>query len=220
MKTNPRDIKAAFDMYLPNYYRDLYEAQAITDAQTVAVEQLIADIDDVLAQFNVTTATWGLAKWESLLGLDTEEPNATWNELTDSFATFADISKTRWEDLGNGTEPSRQERRSKIISRLRGVGTVTPAMIKSVAESYSNGDVGIIVDHAKYTVTVRFIGELGIPVALDDIKRMLREIIPAHLAIKYEYTYMNFDQLTSYGFTFDSLTAKGLTFERLGSYSQ
>lgn len=215
-----RDISEAMRGYVPSYYDEILEAREILAAEVRELEALVANIDGYADQMSPSSATQGLARWEAVLGLDPTTPSATWGELSRSNSTFGELNETQWGEIGNGSKPRRAERRSKIKSRLRGIGTITESLIKSVAESYSNGSVHITVDPANYTVTVRFVGELGVPVLLDDIKRVLRESIPAHLAIKYEYSYMNFAQLTSYAFTFDTLTAERLTFEQLGKYSQ
>ncbi|WP_241674629.1 putative phage tail protein [Paenibacillus luteus] len=106
-------IKRDMHDYVPRYYEDIPVATNVLDREAAELAQLNADICDVLAQMFVDTSTWGLARWERIFGITT------------------DIAKPI------------DQRRSVVKSRLRGVGTVTPAMIKSIAEAYSNGTVEV-----------------------------------------------------------------------------
>ena len=169
--------------YLPRYYEEIREAQAIVSADESAINQLNADIDDVLAQFFVDTATWGLANWERICGISTDE-----------------------------TKPIDQ-RRSVVKSKLRGIGTVTVGLIESVAESYANGDVEVIEDNANYTIAIKFVGKLGVPPNLDDIKKALRDIIPAHLVVNYVFTYVTYDQLKTQFASYSAMASSGKTYD-------
>lgn len=146
--------------YLPNYYQDIREFQTLIGTENEEVEQLSATIDGVLEQFYVDTATWGLANWELICDIPVDE------------------SKTI------------EQRRSVIKSKLRGIGTVTVALIKNVAESWYNGEVEVTEQPSLYTVKIKFISKLGVPSNLADIQNALREIIPAHLAINFEFSYL------------------------------
>ena len=61
--------------------------------------------------------------------------------------------------------------------------------MKNVAGSYSNGEVEVIEDAANYRFVIRFVGTLGIPGNVADLKLTIEEIKPAHLAVEYEYIY-------------------------------
>jgi hypothetical protein len=154
-----RDINRDMFDYMPKDYEELAESSAIVTAEASEFETLNADVADVLDQFFVDTATWGLDMWESICGIAT------------------DISKPY------------DQRRSVIKSKLRGYGTVTTAFVQSVAESYANGDVDVIEDPANYTITVKFVSEIGVPPNLPDIEQALRDIIPAHLAVDFAFKY-------------------------------
>ncbi|WP_432199230.1 YmfQ family protein [Anoxybacillus gonensis] len=146
--------------YLPNYYQDIREFQTLIGTENEEVEQLSATIDEVLKQFYVDTATWGLANWERICGIPVDESKPI------------------------------EQRRSVIKSKLRGIGTVTVALIKNVAESWYNGEVEVTEQPSLYTVKIKFISKLGVPPNLADIQNALREIIPAHLAINFEFSYL------------------------------
>ena len=96
-------------------YPDFYAGSAeFVDLQT-ALEPEVLELwtarDGLLDQLAVETATWGLQYWEKTLGLSVEQSK----EIA--------------------------YRRSRIRSKLRGAGVTTVALIESVAESFSNGEV-------------------------------------------------------------------------------
>jgi len=175
--------------HLPRYYETSRVVRALMQAAGSELDKLRQALDGVLNQHFVKTATWGLDRWESELGLP--------------------ISPDQPEN----------ERRERIISRLRGFGTATIAVVKSVAESYDKGKIDVIEDHAAYTVTIRFVDTTGIPPHLADLQAVLRAVIPAHLDIKYEYNYFVWDELDAKGWTWDALDALGLTWDQLEVYS-
>ena len=80
-------------------------------------------------------------------------------------------------------------RRGRVLSRLRGTGTVTKTMMKNVAASFVNGDIEIIEYPSEYTFAVKFTSRTGVPYNLEDIQKMIEEIKPAHLAVEYIFTY-------------------------------
>ena len=80
-------------------------------------------------------------------------------------------------------------RQERIRAKISGVGTTTKEMVKNVASSYSNGEVEVIEDAAHYRFVIRFVGILGIPGNMADLKLTIEEIKPAHLVVEYEYIY-------------------------------
>lgn len=145
--------------YLPRLYETSRVMQGVLDARGVEIDNIREALTEVLDQFFVRTATWGLDRWEEELGLS---PAAT-------------------QPIG--------ERRDRIVSRIRGYGTVTVQLVKEVAESYERGRVDVIPDPAAYTVTIRFVDTRGVPPNLGDLKAAVRAALPAHLALKFEFTY-------------------------------
>lgn len=122
-------------------------------------------LNGVLEQYFVDTATWGLELWEDELGL-TSTP-----DKPDS------------------------ERRSVIKSKLRGVGSVTVQLMKTVAEAYDQGAIDVTQQPALYQFTVKFVDTIGAPPNLDDLKAAIEEIKPAHLQVVYEYKYLLINQI-------------------------
>lgn len=80
-------------------------------------------------------------------------------------------------------------RKTNVIARIRGKGTTTKDLIKSVSESYANTEVDVIEKNNIYSFIVKFIGIKGIPENLDDLRKAIEEIKPAHLDVNYEFTY-------------------------------
>lgn len=129
----------------------------------------------------------------------------------------ADAQKiARWEVVyGIEQNPNKalSERRSVVTAKIRGVGIVTPALVKFTAESFEFGQVE--VKEANGIVTITFVSELGVPPDLDDIKRALRDLIPAHLEIDFVFKYNTYNDLKATGLTYDQLKTSGLTYEEL-----
>lgn len=171
--------------YVPPYYAELLESSEILSAENAEIARLNANINDLLAQFNVATATWGLREWERIVGVKT------------------DTSKT----LG--------ERRSVVIAKLRGAGVVTKAHVENVAESFRGGDVEVIEKYAEYTVVIKFVSDYGVPTNIDDLTDILREIIPAHLAIEYEFKFVTYNMLKGAYATYDDVLATGRSYTEI-----
>lgn len=171
--------------YVPTYYAELLESTELLSTEDAELSRLHANIDDLLLQFNVSTATWGLREWERICGIT------------------PDSSRT----IG--------ERRSNVKARLRGYGVVTVEHIKNVADGYYGGETDIIERYADYTIVVKFTSSYGIPSNLSDLQDVLREIIPAHLAIEYEFKFVTYDILRQTYATYDAVVATGFTYGQL-----
>ena len=68
-------------------------------------------------------------------------------------------------------------------------------MIEDVSRSYSNGEVEVIEDNGNSRFVVRFVGTLGIPGNMTDLKLTIEEIKPAHLMVEYEYIYNTWENV-------------------------
>jgi len=146
--------------HLPGYYKKSGVVISITDAAESEIDAAADGITGTGNQFFVETADASLGRWEA--------------------------------DLGLRVSPSRPDsfRRSNILSRLRGHGTITAAFVKNIAESYSYGEVEVIEDYANYSITVAFVGTVGLPPNLEDLLARLTELRPAHLELIFEFTYV------------------------------
>lgn len=133
-----------------------------------AAEAAAAAREDLFAQLEISTATWGLALWEEMYDLP------------------VDVAK----DL--------EFRRSRLRSKMRSVSTSTPEMIQNVAESFSNGQVEVLEYPAEARFEVKFVGTIGVPPNMEDLTAALEEIKPAHLSYTYVITYRLHRSLKSY----------------------
>lgn len=143
----------------PTYYLASPEMVDLQQAMQPELSALREYQEDVVAQLCVETATWGLASWEAALGISTEADRPL------------------------------DYRRSRVRSKLRGSGVTTVAMIHSVAESYSNGEVNVTEYPAQFKLEIKFVGTRGIPPNMDDLTDTLREILPAHLEWAYVFMF-------------------------------
>lgn len=144
---------------MPRYYQTSKTVASLNGASAAELQRLDERFDAVLRQFFVSTADFSLERWEQEMGLE----------------------------VNNSYDP--EYRRSRIISKLRGSGTVTVRLVKSVAESFSNAESEIIEHFGEYRFTVKFVGTIGIPPNMDDLRAALEDCKPAHLDFDFQYTY-------------------------------
>lgn len=183
----PDQIRRDINDYVPEYYEDFPEITEILDSRAEESIRLAQMVDETLDQFFIETATWAMSEYERIYGV-------TYN----SGLTI-------------------DERRSVIISKMRGAGTASAERIRQVAESYADGEVSVENNHADYLVTITFIGERGVPTNLDDVKQALRDVVPAHLVVEFKFTFLTWEELDGFNITWETLDALQLTwteFER------
>lgn len=166
--------------YLPPFLRKSPIYQEIFNADEQQFTILNTSIDDIKAQLDIDTATWGLAIYEKEFGIKT------------------DLSKPQ------------AVRRSVIKSKWRGSGKVDSLQIKLVADAYTNGDVVVSFNGH---IVVKFTAVRGVPQNLDDLKRVIEEVKPAHLAIDYQYTYLHWDELDASCYSWDDLDRFNMTWD-------
>lgn len=131
----------------------------IYQEQQKQVDLINDNIQDLINQCFIQTATWSLYIWEELYNIETD--------INDSYVN----------------------RRARVISAMRGQGTTTVEMIKNMASSYANGDVEVIEHNDKYYFVIKFVGTKGVPPKLEDLKNAINLIKPCHLGVEYEFTY-------------------------------
>lgn len=151
---------------LPWYYKSNTTMEELQDSSAKELGRLYYNLEDLINQLFVDTATWGLSIYEKELGLQT--------------------------NMGLSYE----ERREIIKAKLRGRGTTTKEMIKDTAEAFSGGEVDVIEYPEEYKFVVKFIGVKGIPRNMQAFIDMLETIKPAHLAYEFKYTYTVWNHLT------------------------
>ncbi|MCY9546771.1 putative phage tail protein [Lysinibacillus xylanilyticus] len=92
--------------YVPSYYDELLESSELLKVEDAEFMRLNASIDDLLLQFNASTATWGLREWERILAVS-PKPNS-----------------------------SIESRRSQILAKLRGAAPATFVNMLAIINSH------------------------------------------------------------------------------------
>lgn len=146
--------------FLPAYYENSRIMNTDMNTKGTEMDLLFGSLDEILQQFFVQSATWGLERWEYELGIET-----------------------------NLLKPIEQ-RRSVVESKLRGSGKFSGRLVKNVAEAYDGGTVDVSFQPQEWSFTIHFIDTLGIPPNLDDLKAVIEEIKPAHMTVEYEFSYL------------------------------
>ncbi|MNC18732.1 hypothetical protein D3C75_666460 [compost metagenome] len=151
--------------YLPEFYHDIRDMQELLDSEGEEIELLAGNVESLLQQYYPESATWALSRYEKDLNI------------------VVDAGKPN------------DQRRSVIISKMRGYGKVSASMMKNVAQAYDGGTVEVDVDPATYTITVTFVDTFGTPPNLGDLKAALNEIKPAHLRLAYVFRFFTYQEL-------------------------
>ncbi len=113
--------------YVPDFLRSIEPIKTVYENEGHESQLYFESIDEVIDQLFVGTATWGLDAWESFLDIET---------IPDKPNEF---------------------RRSVILSKIQGVGTVTSDFVKSVSLAYENGEVEV-VEKGNFEVEIVFTG--------------------------------------------------------------
>lgn len=129
------------------------------------------DVADLLEQFFLDTATWGLSCWEKVYGVES-----------------------------NAGKPL-EVRRSAVRAKLRGVGTTTVELVQNVSESFVNGEVAVVEHNDQYRFDIVMLSVIGIPPNMEDLKRAIEEIKPAHLAYEIIIKYNTWGMVRQSGLT-------------------
>lgn len=137
--------------YLPENYPASRETVSFQEALQPEVNLLWATRDDLLAQLDLWTATWGLDFWEDALG------------------------------LSNGQGLDLDTRRRTVAAKLQGRATTTPEVVKDVAETLLGVPVAVIEVFDEYRVELELDAGEKPPAGLGMLKEQLRQIMPAHL---------------------------------------
>ncbi|WP_332648905.1 putative phage tail protein [Lysinibacillus sp. 54212] len=172
----------------PDYYQESFLYKDIQSSIATELDNVDATNEEIRKQLRILTATWGLKYWEEKLKIPTNE--------ADSY----DI------------------RRSRVLSKWRGFGQFSAALIESVAEAFSGGDVNVTVDIPKGSIIVKFVGKYGVPPNLDDLKAVIDNIVHAHLGVEYEFSFLTWDQTDALNLTWDQMDALNLTWDEFETY--
>ena len=103
--------------YLPAFLSRSPDFKSTNDADSKEHDTIRIAIQDVLDQCDVASATWGLERWEELVGLETN------------------------------TERTDEERRNDILARLTNPPSVTLDFINRIINLYVTDGTGFAEDH-------------------------------------------------------------------------
>ena len=170
LKIYPVDLSK----YVPPFKYNEKTLNKVYKMQEYKLGVLCWQIDDLLKQCFIDTATWGLSLWEEEFGIPTN--------LNFSY----------------------EERREVLKVKKRGQETCTKALIKSIAEAFSGGECNVIENTAPYTFTIQFIGVKGIPKNMQGLKDAVDNIKPAHMLYDFKYTYTSWDYLDSKNLSYNN----------------
>lgn len=151
--------------YLPSYYRGVLEMEKLLGAEGPELEQLGNQVADLLNQAYPESTTWALGRYENELQIEVDRNKPV------------------------------EQRRSVVISKMRGYGKVSGAMIRNIAQAFDGGNVEVGVASAEYKIIITFVDTLGIPANLDDLKRVLEDIKPAHMELSYEFRFLLINEI-------------------------
>ena len=138
--------------YLPENYLASRETAVFQGALQPEIDGIWAARDDLLAQLNPYTATWGLDCWENALGLLN----------------------------GQGMDPD--ARRRTVAAKLQGRGPTTAETIRDVAETFLGVPVTVTEVFSEYRVALTVEGRLlPLDAGAARLREQLISILPAHL---------------------------------------
>jgi hypothetical protein len=175
--------------YLPGLYAEGGTLDDLLESLGAEFDLVREAVTDTLNQFYVRTATWGLDLWEDELQL-TANPSLT----TD-------------------------QRRDRIVAKLQGTGTPTIALVEQIVAIFHGGVAYAIQDEASYSVIIKFISLLGVLATLPDVQQAIREVLPAHLDVTWDFNWFLWSQLDAEGWRWSDLDALGLTWPRLEQFA-
>ncbi|MGO0884873.1 putative phage tail protein [Clostridioides difficile] len=146
--------------YLPSFANNEIDIQ-IQESLENELLTLLDEKDDLLDQFFIDTATWGLDDWENLLGIKI-------NYKLDFDA-----------------------RRSNIKAKMRGRGITTIKVIKTISEAYTKTNVDVEVFSNLFSFTLSFITNNCSYNTILELDKKIEEIKPAHLEHRFEMILFN-----------------------------
>lgn len=150
--------------YLPDYYKNSEVIKNILNANAIELTNAQEKIINTLNQFFLLDADTSIDKWEKEFGI-----------VTNKSLTI-------------------DERRKRILSKLRGLGTSTIDQIKSICLSYVE-DANIIENNSDYSFTIELISSYGFPMFIMNLLEILEDIKPAHLRINLKMNSLTNDDL-------------------------
>lgn len=127
------------------------------------------------------------------------------NNNIDSLFEQAFINTATWAiDLWEkafgikSSEDNIEERRSRVMSKMRSGGTLSLSIFENILSSFYNGQVEIVEIPAESKFEVHFTSTVGTPRNIDTITQVINEIKPAHLAFEYVIVFVMHSEIQQY----------------------
>lgn len=155
--------------YLPRFmWEDFKEMKGLLTAQGHEVGRIWHELTDYYKQTYVDSGTWGLKRWEKVLGIK--------------------ASSTQNYSM----------RRAQIKARLVACAVCTPDLLAALAKTTTGVDSVVVEDTANYEFTIYFIGQYGVPRNMAVLRDAVEVVKPAHLNCLYKYKYTIWNELKPY----------------------
>lgn len=118
-------------------------------------------------------------------------------------------------ELGINTDldKSYDLRRSVIQAKTIGDGKLNLSVIDSICDSWKKSNVDVSFEDGN--INIKFVDTGGVPEGLDDLKKQIVEIKPAHIPIVWLFSYLTLDLLESLFIDWDDLESQNLTWDEL-----
>ena len=146
--------------YLPTFIAKGNTIKNVYESQQAEIDLLNNDIQDLINNLFVETATWGLESFEKKYNIPIN--------LDDTL----------------------ENRRSRILARMVSKGQpFTKETIEAISNQFTNGDVEVIEHLENDYFTVKFVSEFGIPPKIQDVYDAINYVKASWLDVEYEFKY-------------------------------
>ena len=155
--------------YLPSFIVKGNIIKDIFESQQAEVDLLNNNIQDLINNLFVETATWSLENWEKEYNIPID--------LDDTL----------------------ENRRSRILARMVSKGQpFTKETIEAIANQFTNGSVEVIEHLESDYFTVKFVSTKGIPPKIQDVYDAINEVKASWLDIDYEFIFNTVNYLRKF----------------------
>jgi hypothetical protein len=204
----------------PTFYSSSPMMLELFNQEDLEIQSFQSFIVDTFNQFDIDTATRTISRWEKEFGFYTNKDNTVWNSLENKNTTFNDVEGMDWNTFEKMFPVELEERQSAVKSRMRGAGTLTIEGLKNICTAYVNGRINVIEVPLDYKIKIEFIDERGYPSNIETLKQIINQVIPAHIAIEFQYRYLTWNELDSFGWSWSQIDTKQLTYDELSVYKE
>ena len=146
--------------YVPKYIYKNNVFEQVLDSEQAEIDLLELNLDDLLNNTQIKTATWQLKYLERIYGITIDESDTLEN------------------------------RRARIIAKKRSTEVeFNNENVKNICRSFSGGEVEIHPHLEEDYFVIEFVSTMGIPPKIEDLYNLIEEIKPAHLGVEYKFKY-------------------------------